>query len=107
MTCAACVNRVEKDLTRLGGVTATVNPATGRARVGHPTEVTADDLVAVVERTGYTAELPPVTEPRAATGRSYRARDAGVPGRGRLLIASPQQGGSLPRTCVPRLAMRN
>ncbi|MGW5699386.1 heavy-metal-associated domain-containing protein, partial [Streptomyces asiaticus] len=36
MTCAACVRRVEKKLARLDGVTATVNLATGRARVLAP-----------------------------------------------------------------------
>ncbi|MFB7664215.1 heavy metal translocating P-type ATPase [Kitasatospora sp. NPDC056138] len=56
MTCAACVARVEKRLARIEGVTAGVNLATGRARVVHPVEVSAADLVAAVERAGYTAE---------------------------------------------------
>lgn len=107
MTCAACVNRVEKRLTRLGGVTATVDPATGRARVSHPAAVTADDLVAVVERAGYTAELTPVTEPRAATGRSDRARDAAVPERDRLLITALLAVPVLVRSMVPSLQFRN
>ncbi|MFB6714698.1 MULTISPECIES: heavy metal translocating P-type ATPase [unclassified Streptomyces] len=107
MTCAACVNRVEKRLTRLGGVTATVNLATGRARVSHPAEVTADDLVAVVERAGYTAELPPVTEPRAATGRSDRARDAAVPERDRLWITALLAVPVLVLSMVPSLQFRN
>ncbi len=55
MTCAACVSRVEKRLARIEGVTAGVNLATGRARVLHPAEVGVDDLVAAVERAGYTA----------------------------------------------------
>nr|WP_280696094.1 heavy metal translocating P-type ATPase [Kitasatospora sp. GP82] len=56
MTCAACVSRVEKRLARLDGVSAGVNLATGRARVVHPAQVSAADLVAAVERAGYTAE---------------------------------------------------
>jgi Cu+-exporting ATPase len=61
MTCAACVARVEKRLARLDGVTAGVNLATGRARVLHPPGVAVGDLVAAVERAGYTAQ--PVAEP--------------------------------------------
>ncbi|MEU4283307.1 heavy metal translocating P-type ATPase [Nocardiopsis dassonvillei] len=59
MTCAACANRVEKRLNKLDGVTATVNFATERARVsfdGTPTPV--EDLVAQVEKAGYTATVP-------------------------------------------------
>ncbi|MGW2374956.1 heavy metal translocating P-type ATPase [Kitasatospora sp. NPDC001683] len=57
MTCAACVGRVEKRLGRIAGVTAGVNLATGRARVLHPAGVSVDELIAAVERAGYTAEL--------------------------------------------------
>ena len=42
MTCAACVARVEKKLNRLDGVSATVNLATGLARIAHPPEVSAE-----------------------------------------------------------------
>ncbi|MFJ3218920.1 heavy metal translocating P-type ATPase [Kitasatospora sp. NPDC086801] len=59
MTCAACVGRVEKRLARIDGVTAGVNLATGRARVLHPAGVPVAELVAAVERAGYTAELAP------------------------------------------------
>ncbi|EHN74725.1 copper-exporting ATPase, partial [Streptomyces coelicoflavus ZG0656] len=52
MTCAACVNRVEKKLGKLAGVTASVNLATGRARVEHPADIGAEELVAAVERAG-------------------------------------------------------
>ncbi len=69
MTCAACVARVEKRLARLEGVTAEVNLATGRARVAHPPGVTVPELVAVVERAGYTArEVEDRSSP--ATGAS-------------------------------------
>lgn len=72
MTCAACVNRVEKRLSRIDGVTASVNLATGRARVHHPAEVTPGELMAAVERAGYGTEVvpPPAsrTVPAAATG---------------------------------------
>lgn len=58
MTCASCANRVEKRLNRLEGVTATVNYATERAHVEFGGEVTGDDLIAQVEKAGYTAALP-------------------------------------------------
>ncbi|MEV4505189.1 heavy metal translocating P-type ATPase [Streptomyces klenkii] len=65
MTCAACVARVEKKLGRVDGVSATVNLATGRARVSHPAGVTAAELMAVVEGAGFTAALP---EPKPGPG---------------------------------------
>ena len=58
MTCASCAARVEKKLNKLGGVTATVNLATETARVSFPDALTVADLIAAVERTGYTAALP-------------------------------------------------
>lgn len=66
MTCAACVARVEKKLGRLDGVRATVNLATGRARVSHPADVTADELMAVVEGAGFTAALPQPVSPETS-----------------------------------------
>ncbi|MFE5676946.1 heavy metal translocating P-type ATPase [Streptomyces erythrochromogenes] len=81
MTCAACVNRVEKRLSRIDGVTASVNLATGRARVHHPVDVTAEALLAAVEKAGYEPELvpPPVPRaaPRATTGPAASAGPAG------------------------------
>ncbi|HEV7188130.1 MAG TPA: heavy metal translocating P-type ATPase [Blastococcus sp.] len=58
MTCASCAARIEKKLNRLDGVTATVNYATEKARVSFGPGVTTDDLIATVEKTGYTAVLP-------------------------------------------------
>ncbi|MCM4078155.1 heavy metal translocating P-type ATPase [Paractinoplanes hotanensis] len=59
MTCASCASRIEKKLNRMDGVTATVNYATEKASVAYAGDVTPDDLVATVEKTGYTAVLPP------------------------------------------------
>ncbi|MER6757116.1 heavy metal translocating P-type ATPase [Micromonospora echinofusca] len=64
MTCASCAARIEKKLNRMDGVTATVNYATEKATVRYADEVTPDDLIATVEKTGYTAALPP--PPRSA-----------------------------------------
>ncbi|MEV6493706.1 heavy metal translocating P-type ATPase, partial [Actinoplanes sp. NPDC051633] len=65
MTCASCASRIEKKLNRMDGVTATVNYATEKAAVSYTGEVTPKELIATVEKTGYTAGLPP--PPRTAT----------------------------------------
>jgi Cu+-exporting ATPase len=59
MTCASCASRIEKKLNRMDGVTATVNYATEKAFVTVDGEIEAADLIATVEKTGYTAALPP------------------------------------------------
>src|SRR4051794_14845774 len=79
MTCASCASRIEKKLNRLDGVTATVNYATEKARATVPAALTARDLIAVVERTGYTA-----AEPTPALAKSGEQRDSL---RDRLLIS--------------------
>ncbi|MCL6648953.1 MAG: heavy metal translocating P-type ATPase [Chloroflexi bacterium] len=55
MTCAACVNRIEKALKRLDGVTdASVNLATERATVSYdPSQVSLAQLKEAVEKAGY------------------------------------------------------
>src|SRR5215204_4314537 len=65
MTCASCAARIEKKLNRLDGVTAAVNYATEKASVTYAAPVTPQQLVTVVEQTGYTAKLPssPKAEP--------------------------------------------
>ncbi|MFB7634707.1 heavy metal translocating P-type ATPase [Streptomyces sp. NPDC056149] len=69
MTCASCAARVEKKLNRMDGVTATVNYATEKAQVtlAEGSGVATADLIATVERTGYTATVPepPAPEPSA------------------------------------------
>ncbi|MFI7638841.1 heavy metal translocating P-type ATPase [Nonomuraea sp. NPDC049400] len=64
MTCASCANRIERKLNKLEGVSATVNYATEKAKVTFPESVDAQQLIAEVEKAGYTAALPapPATE---------------------------------------------
>jgi Cu+-exporting ATPase len=57
MTCASCAARIEKRLNRIDGVRATVNFATEQASVDYPDGVTAQQLVAAVEATGYAATV--------------------------------------------------
>jgi Cu+-exporting ATPase len=58
MTCGACARRVERTLNKLDGVSATVNYATEKASVTHTEAVTVEQILAAVERAGYTAALP-------------------------------------------------
>ncbi|WP_405838514.1 heavy metal translocating P-type ATPase [Streptomyces platensis] len=76
MTCASCAARVEKKLNRMDGVVATVNYATEKAQVSYGGGVSLGDLIATVERTGYTARPPaPPPEP---TGPADAAQDDGA-----------------------------
>ena len=66
MTCAACAARVQAKLNKVDGVTASVNLSTERAHITAPAHVPASALIAVVEATGYTAELASRAEADAA-----------------------------------------
>ena len=57
MICASCAARIEKKLNKLDGVEATVNFATEQATVHSPSDVSVEQLVAVVESAGYGAQL--------------------------------------------------
>ena len=89
MTCAACAARVQAKLNKVGGVTATVNLATERARVTAPAHVRASDLVAVVEATGYTAALARPAEADAGAGTAGAGADEAAVRRlrRRLIVA--------------------
>ncbi|HYM59194.1 MAG TPA: cation transporter, partial [Solirubrobacteraceae bacterium] len=64
MTCASCVARVERELNRLDGVSASVNLLTEQASVDYdPATVTPAELVGAVESAGYRAELAPADPP--------------------------------------------
>ncbi|MGW3204279.1 heavy metal translocating P-type ATPase [Streptomyces sp. NPDC001135] len=110
MTCAACVRRVEKKLARLDGVTASVNLATGLARVSHPADILAQDLVTAVEQAGYEAALPEPPEPE---GREEPAGDEDDSGtttrqeRERLRITALLAVPVLVLSMVPSLQFRN
>ena len=85
MTCASCVARVEKKLSRLEGVSASVNLATESARVVLSAPVSDAELIATVERAGYTASVTRRSGPDAgATGAAARSDDdaAGPDGTG-------------------------
>ncbi|MFJ1542206.1 heavy metal translocating P-type ATPase [Micromonospora chalcea] len=66
MTCASCAARIEKKLNRMDGVEATVNYATEKATVRYADDIAPADLIATVEKTGYTAVVPPPPEQATA-----------------------------------------
>ncbi|GAA1282580.1 carbonate dehydratase [Planotetraspora silvatica] len=58
MTCASCATRIERKLNKLDGVTASVNYATEKAKVTFLEDLDPRQLIAEVEKAGYTARLP-------------------------------------------------
>ncbi|MBU8866519.1 heavy metal translocating P-type ATPase [Paenarthrobacter aromaticivorans] len=66
MTCASCVNRVERKLGKLEGVEASVNLPLESAHVTVPATVTDQQIVDTVNATGYKAKVrqPPAPHTR-------------------------------------------
>ncbi|MBT2588201.1 cation-translocating P-type ATPase [Arthrobacter sp. ISL-95] len=72
MTCASCVNRVERKLGKLEGVEASVNLPLESAHVTVPATVTDQQIVDTVNATGYKATVrhapaPHTREPHEST----------------------------------------
>ncbi|MCF3135026.1 heavy metal translocating P-type ATPase [Streptomyces olivochromogenes] len=89
MTCASCAARVERKLNRMDGVTASVNYATEKAKVSYPKGVQVADLIATVEKTGYTAEEPPPPEPEASPAAAQTPQDPELTAlRHRLVVSA-------------------
>ena len=108
MTCAVCVRRVEKKLAKLEGVTATVNLATGLARVSHPESVPAQELVAAVEQAGYQAALPtPPAREEEGTADADASDAVARQERERLLVTALLAVPVLVLSMVPALQVRN
>lgn len=111
MTCAACAGRVERSLSRLGGVTASVNYATEKATVmpagGADALPTIDELVAAIEKAGYSATpVAPLSEPRASTAQGD-ASDPLADARRRLSIVVALTVPVLVLSMVPPLQFPN
>ncbi|MFF3392998.1 heavy metal translocating P-type ATPase [Streptomyces sp. NPDC002669] len=92
MTCASCAARIEKKLNRMDGVEATVNYATEKAKVSYRGEdISVQDLIATVEKTGYTAHEPAPPARAGGDAPGAAAEDDGAdelrPLRQRLLTA--------------------
>ncbi|MBO4208483.1 heavy metal translocating P-type ATPase [Micromonospora echinofusca] len=87
MTCASCAARIEKKLNRLDGVTATVNYATEKASIHYPDTYTPADLIGTVEKTGYTAAVPPPPQSAATPAETAEPVDELRAARTRLLVS--------------------
>ncbi|MGE5319532.1 MAG: heavy metal translocating P-type ATPase, partial [Hyphomicrobiaceae bacterium] len=72
MTCAACAARVEKQLNRLPGVSASVNFANERAQIAFDrASTTARELVETIGKTGFA--VPPQTVELSLSGMTCAA----------------------------------
>jgi Cu+-exporting ATPase len=88
MTCASCVGRVEKALTRVDGVVdVSVNLATETARIVYvPGAIDTDDLAAAVTAAGYSASVrrpapgqaPPAPGHQEKGGERDREKDVAL-----------------------------
>ena len=107
MTCASCAARVEKKLNKLDGVSATVNFATGTARVSFPVAMPATELISVVGQAGYTAALPaPLrSEPAGAAEEDGAGETAAL--RQRLLVSLALAIPVVALAMIPPLQFRN
>ncbi|HEY8589131.1 MAG TPA: cation transporter, partial [Naasia sp.] len=107
MTCAACANRVERKLSKLPGVEASVNYATEKAHVSADRDIDPADLIAAVEAAGYTATLPaPPRNDEGELGRSGEP-DATDALRRRLIISAALTVPVVLLSMVPALQFPN
>ena len=88
MTCASCVRRVERALTRTEGVTsASANYALGRATVTFdPARTSADALAAAITGAGY--EVPPPAAPTTDPAAPDRHADEAAAIRREVVVAA-------------------
>ena len=90
MTCASCVSRVERKLSKLDGVKAEVNLATESARITLTAPHSDEELEAVVNAAGYSGTV---------TSRSEAASSDGAPAAGGSATGdtgTPTQPGTTP-----------
>ncbi|MGI8871087.1 MAG: heavy metal translocating P-type ATPase [Candidatus Limnocylindria bacterium] len=77
MSCASCVNRIERYLNRVTGVrSATVNLATERATVVADSGVSVGEIMAAVEAAGYDARIADDADSRPSAEASPPAAGA-------------------------------
>jgi len=100
MTCASCVNRVEKKLGKLDGVQALVNLPLESAHVTVPAGITDEQLVETVNAAGYKAK---VSSPRYPSQSSTDLPTSGDAGdlRQHASKVGPRRQGSLDELARP------
>lgn len=79
MTCASCVNRVERRLGKLDGVEASVNLPLESARVSVPADITDDQITATVAAAGYKATIRSPKYPGTPVEPAELPATTGVP----------------------------
>jgi Cu+-exporting ATPase len=105
MTCASCAARVEKKLNKLDGVVASVNYATEKAYVAFPDTLPPEQLVEVVEATGYSATLPRSGLVSSGADEPTDARTEQL--RQRLVLCAVLTAPVLVMSMVPAAQFRN
>ncbi|MDQ0260690.1 cation-translocating P-type ATPase [Sinomonas atrocyanea] len=93
MTCASCVNRVERKLGKIEGVHASVNLPLESARVEVPAGVSDEQLITTVAAAGYTAKV------------KARPRPGAVPPEGGAPPSSAGADEAQAPTLLPRLVV--
>lgn len=90
MTCASCVNRVERKLGKLDGVEASVNLPLESAHVIVPAGITDQQIVDTVNATGYKASLRAATTGSTSSTHQDHMAHGGTAAelRPRLILAA-------------------
>jgi Cu+-exporting ATPase len=101
MTCASCVNRVERKLGKLSGVEASVNLPLESAHVKVPMDITDEQITATVAAAGYKATIRPGTR-TTAPGPAELSAGTGEPAGSRSAEDHLAHGGTAV-TLRPRL----
>src|SRR5688500_13759474 len=87
MTCASCVNRVERKLGKLEGVHASVNLPLESAQVMVPAGITDRQITDQVEAAGYKARIKQVKPPaKQGTAEQETSHHTGL--KPRLIVAA-------------------
>ncbi|MFE4226392.1 heavy metal translocating P-type ATPase [Arthrobacter sp. NPDC056886] len=114
MTCASCVNRVERKLGKLDGVEASVNLPLESARVSVPPDITDDQITATVAAAGYKATVRAprapgnAAEPAGPPAGTAVPAGSGAPSlRPRLVVAAALTVPVLAISMIPALQFPN
>ena len=106
MTCASCVRRVERKLSKLDGVKAEVNLATESARITLTSPHTDEELEAAVNAAGYTGTITSRSEAATADGApasgDSATGDTGTPTQpGTISGADKREGATASSLVIP------
>lgn len=108
MTCASCAARIEKKLNKIGGVRASVNFATEKARVDYVGDVSNEQLVEMVEQAGYRAQVSTPKTPESHSDAVVAAEgDPTAALRQRLLVSLMLTMPVIAMAMIPALQFTN